>query len=498
MTKQDYLKADDTPDNAAKCLCPTCPSHPQLCRSEKFYCARGVSKCNVQAAGCLCPDCAVWKKYGLNGNYYCDKLPLGSSGEVQRKGASTEPSGFRDMVIGVKDAAILEKSGLAEMGSLRELPFSLDDLFFLPAQVSRFPLNADEEVDTAVTIGPRAQRPLELPTPILIAGMSFGAVSKNVRLSIARGAQEGGFGFNTGEGGILPEELEMAPGTMVAQYATGRFGIPEDRLRRASAIEIRFGQGAYPGIGSILLDSKVTAEVAKIRGIKKGENALSPARHPDISSSEEVEAKVAYLRRLTNGVPIGAKIGCGRIEDDLDVLLGAGVDFVTLDGFGGGTGATEMFARENCGIPIVAALPRAIRHLQREGARDRITVIASGGLRSSGHFAKCLALGADAIYIGTAALIAINCQQYRVCYGNKCPTGVTTHDPGLVSKISPDEGGRRLASFVRTSTSEMAGLARITGKNRLRDLVRDDIISVDKDLSEVTGVQWIDGRDRRA
>jgi glutamate synthase domain-containing protein 2 len=456
-----------------------------------------VSKCNISAGGCLCPQCPVWKKYGLNGNYYCDKLPLGMSGEVQRKGSTTEPPGFRDMVTGIKDVAILGKSVLAEMGSLRELPFSLDDLFFLPAQVSRFPLNADEEVDTTITIGPRAQRPLELPTPILIAGMSFGAVSKNVRLSIARGAQEGRFGYNSGEGGILHEELEIAPGTMIAQYATGRFGVPEDRLMRVAAIEIRFGQGAYPGAGSILPDSKVTAEVARIRGIKEGENALSPARHPDISSPEEVGAKVAYLRRLTNGVPIGAKIGCGRIEDDLDVLLGAGVDFVTLDGFGGGTGATEMYARENCGISIVAALPRAIRHLQRKGVRDRITVIASGGLRSSGHFAKCLALGADALYIGTAALIAINCQQYRICYGNKCPTGVTTHDPQLVAKISPDEGGRRLASFVGTSTKEMAGLARIAGKRRLKDLEKDDLISVDKDLSTLTGVRWIDGKEIR-
>jgi methylamine---glutamate N-methyltransferase subunit C len=498
MTKQDYLKAEDTPENTSLCLCPTCPSHPQQCRSERLYCARGVSKCDIQAAGCLCPTCPVWEKYGLNGNYYCDKLPQGSSGEVQRKGVSSEPPGFRNMVIDIKDTSILGKSSLAEMGSLRELPFSLDDLFFLPAQVSRFPLNADEEVGTAVTIGPQAKRPLRLPTPVLIAGMSFGAVSKNVRLSIAHGAKEGGFGFNTGEGGILPEEQALAPGTMIAQYATGRFGIPEDRLGRAAAVEIRFGQGAYPGTGSILPKGKVTAEVARIRGVREGEDVLSPARHPDISSPAAVREKVAYLRQLTKGAPIGAKIGCGRIEDDLDVLLDAGVDFITLDGFGGGTAATEMYARENCGIPIVAALPRAIRHLHRKGARDRITVIASGGLRSSGHFAKCLALGADAVYIGTATLIAINCQQYRICYGNKCPTGVTTHDLGLVSKISPNESGRRLASFVGTSTREMAGLARITGKSRLQDLARDDLISVDRDLAEVTGVQWIDGRDRWA
>lgn len=495
MTKQDHLKAEDTPENAAKCLCPACPSYPQQCRGEKLYCARGVSRCGIQAAGCLCPKCLIWEKYGLNGNYFCDKLPGGMSGEVQRRGASTEPPGFRDMVIGIKDTAVLGKSGLAAMGSLRELPFSLDDLFFLPAQVSHFPLNADEEVETAVTIGPQAKRPLKVPSPVLIAGMSFGAVSKNVRLSIARGAREGGFGFNTGEGGILPEEQEKAAGTMIAQYATGRFGIPDERLKRAAAIEIRFGQGAYPGAGSVLPKSKVTADVANIRGVKEDEDVLSPARHPDISSPEEVREKVAHLRRLTNGAPIGAKIGCGRIEDDLDVLLDAAVDFITLDGFGGGTGATEMFVRENCGISIVAALPRAIRHLEKKGVRDRITVIASGGLRSSGHFAKCLALGADAVYIGTAALIAINCQQYRVCYSNNCPTGVTTQDPGLVAMISPDAGGKRLASFVERSTQEMAGLARITGKRKLKDLNKDDLISVDRDLAVVTGTRWIDGRD---
>jgi glutamate synthase domain-containing protein 2 len=195
-----------------------------------------------------------------------------------------------------------------------------------------------------------------------------------------------------------------------------------------------------------------------------------------------------------DGRPIGAKIGCGNVEQDIDVLMDAEVDFIALDGFGGGTGATDLDVREECGIPVVAALPRAVRHLESRGERDRVSVIASGGLRTAGQFVKCLALGADAVYIGTAALIAINCQQYRVCDNNKCPTGVTTQSPWLVSKVRPEEAGRRLASFVRVRTEEMANLARIAGRDRLTDLGRDDLVSVDRDLARLTGVRWMDGR----
>lgn len=380
------------------------------------------------------------------------------------------------------------------MGSPRVTPLSLDDLFIVPAQVSRLPLNEDEKVDAGTVIGPQAAVPLELPTPILISGMSFGAVSKNVRLSIATGSREGGFGFNSGEGGILAEELELSPGTMIAQYATGRFGIPEERLKRVAAIEVRFGQGAYPGKGSMLPGVKVTEEIAAMRGIALGQTSITPARHPDIRSPEDIRRTVDRLRQMAGGRPIGAKIGCGRVEQDIDVLMDAGVDFIALDGFGGGTGATLGYARENCGIPIAAALPRAERHLRERGDRDRVSLLASGGLRTAGHFVKCLALGADAVYIGTAALIAINCQQYRVCYSDRCPTGVTTQSPGLVSKIDPAAGGRRLAAFVRVRTEEMMGLARMAGRARLADLDLDDVVSADRDLSRVTGARWMNGR----
>jgi glutamate synthase domain-containing protein 2 len=497
MDGQDYLKAEDSDENAKLCFCPNCPSYPQGCRGEELYCARGVSHCDIHAAGCDCPQCPVYRKYKQKGLYFCDQRPLGLGQVVQRKGGADEPAGFRAMVTDIKEMAKLGKSVPCAMGSLRALPFTLDDLFFLPAQVSRFPRNADEPVDTAVTVGPRAEKPLVLPTPLLVAAMSYGAVSRNVRLSIARGAKAQGFGFNSGEGGILPEELDLAGERMIAQCSTGRFGTTADLLKRAAAVELRFGQGAYPGKGSVLPGSKVTKEVAMVRGVKEGADALSPARHPDVSSPEQVKDKVGRLRRLMGGRPVGAKIGCGHVEDDVDALIDAGVDFVALDGFGGGTGATDLFVRENCGLPIVAALPRAVHRLEERGARDRITVIASGGLRNSGQIAKCLALGADAVYLGTAALIAINCQQYRVCYSDECPTGVTTQLPERAGMVDPEEGARKLAAFIRVSTDEVAELTRVVGKNRVKDLDKSDLASVDRDLAALTGTNWLDGRPAR-
>lgn len=213
-----------------------------------------------------------------------------------------------------------------------------------------------------------------------------------------------------------------------------------------------------------------------------------------MTSLEEIKEKVSWLRRVTGGVPIGAKIGCGNVEEDVRVLAGAKVDFISLDGFGGGTGATDSYARENVGIPIIAALPRACRFLRKTGAKKNISLIAGGGLRTSADFAKCLALGADAVYIGTAALIAINCQQYRICHTDLCPTGVTTHNPALTVQLDAKKGAERLCNFLKISTEEIANIARITGKNELNKLDTGDLVSLNKDLSAITGVKWLDGR----
>jgi glutamate synthase domain-containing protein 2 len=382
-------------------------------------------------------------------------------------------------------------SMLCSMGSLKKMPFSLNDLHFVPAQVFKIPLNSSEEVTTRVVVGPEAKKPLKVSSPIMFGGMSFGTVSRNVRLVLAKVASKLDLGLNTGEDIILPDELDIALKTRVVQYSTGRYGTTEAILKKSSAVEIRFGQGAYPGWESLLPAEKVSPEVAKLMELKEGEDAHSPAHHPDIRNEDELKEKISWLRKLTNGVPIGAKIGCGNVENDIEILANSGVDFISLDGFGGGTGATELFVRENVGIPIVIALPRADRHLKKIGVRNKVSLIAGGGLRTSADFAKCLALGADAVYIGTSALIAMNCQQYRICHTGHCPTGVTTNDPVLVQRLDVEEGIRKLTNFINVSNQEVANLLRIVGKDDIKKLGLEDLVALKKELSEATGVNWM-------
>lgn len=485
-------------DNAAtraKCICASCPSYPQDCAgAEVLYCARGKSGYEIPVRGCICSLCPVYAEHGLQGLYYCDKTVVGDGGTVMRKRRADEDPAIYQAVVDLKEMAATGTSVVRSMGSQKQLPFTLQELHFIPAQVHRIPRNHDEPVNTEVVLGPRARRPLKVASPIMISGMSFGATSKAVKLVISQTAAQVKIAFNSGEGGILEEELAVAAPYLIGQYATGRFGVDEELLKRVAAVEIRFGQGAYPGKGSYLPASKMNPEVARVRGLTGGEDANSPAHHHDITTPEELTAKVAWLREKTNGAPIGAKIGCGNVEADLQVLADAAVDFIALDGFGGGTGATTPFVRENVGIPIVAALPRAVRFLTAQGVKDRITLIAGGGLRTSADFARCLALGADAVYIGTAALIAINCEQYRVCHTGLCPTGVTTHNPVLAKQLDVEAGVKRLSNFIEVATAEVAELTRIVGKDDVTKLDRADLVALTRDLADLTGTRWVDGR----
>ncbi len=491
------MNVPDTEENRARCICPGCPSYPKGCKGELLYCSVGKSACDIKAAGCICDSCAVWKCYKLAALYFCDKDDISGTENrkvLMRKKSSGEAADFYQTVADIKNIAASGNSIVRSMGSLKKPPFSFDDLNFIPAQVFKIPLNKEEKVNTEIIIGPRAKRPLKVSSPILVSGMSFGAVSKNVRSVICQTAAKMGIGFNSGEGGILDEELKIASDYMIGQYATGRFGVSESLLKRVAAIEIRFGQGAYPGKGSYLPAEKMTPEIAKARDLKEGEAAYSPAHHGDMKNPEQIKEKIKWLRKITGGVPVGAKIGCGNIEKDIEILADAGVDFIAIDGFGGGTGATNFYVRENVGIPIIAALPRAAKYLEENGAKKKITLIAGGGLRTSADFAKCLALGAGAVYIGTAALIAINCEQYRICHTGLCPTGVTTHLPILTSQLNVSEGIRKLSNFIRVSTEETANLARICGKDDIRSLDRNDLVAMKKDLAELTGVKWANGK----
>ena len=411
-----------------------------------------------------------------------------------RKKKKAETIEFYKKVVDIKEISESGKSVIRSMGSKKKLPFSFDDLHFVPAQVSRLPLNKEEDVNLKVRIGERARKPFAVSSPIMISALSFGAVSKNVKLVIAKVATKSKIAFNSGEGGVLDEETEIASGQIIVQYSTARFGISDEILKKAAAIEIRFGQGAYPGKGSFLPSEKITDEIAKARGLEIGRNSNSPARHPDINSKIDLKKKVSYLKDITGGVPVGAKIGCGNIEKDVKILVEAGVDFITLDGFGGGTGATNSYVRDNVGIPILAGLPRAYKFLKDVGVKNKISLIAGGGLRSSADFAKCLALGSDAVYIGTAALIAINCEQYRICHTGFCPMGVTTQNLGLEKQLGVEEGVRKLSNFISVSSAEISNFTRFVGKNDINDLDHNDLVSLDRDLSDLTKVSWLDGK----
>jgi methylamine---glutamate N-methyltransferase subunit C len=386
-------------------------------------------------------------------------------------------------------------STVVSMGSQKQMPFSFDDLHFVPAQFSKIPLNSDQQVNTALTIGAQAKKPLKVSSCIIFSAMSYGAVTKNVRLILTKVAAELDLAINTGEDIVVPE-IELAAPNLIVQYSTVRLGVNDDILKKCSAVEIRFGQGAYPGWRSILPAPKVPLETKKLRGLRDGQDEYDLAHHPDIKTPKELAVKIRWLKEVTNGVPVGAKIGCGNVEADVEVLADCGVDFIALDGFGGGTGATELFARENLGLPLVAALPRADQHLRALGKRSQISLIAGGGLRTSSDFAKCMALGADAVYIGTSALIALGCQQYRVCHTGACPTGVTASNPNLLDLLKVDEGVRRLTNFIRVSNQEMADFARIVGKDDVAKLCKDDLVALNRDLADVTGVKWLDGKNQ--
>jgi glutamate synthase domain-containing protein 2 len=486
------MKVLDSQENRERCMCPHCPSYPKVaCNEEVLYCDLGASCREIDALGCYCQECAVYVEYDLKEIYYCNRVNIEGTGLQMRKQHTNEPDPTYRTIQEIKIIAATGTPLTAAMGSQKPIPFSLEDLHFVPAQIQRIPLNHEEPVKTGVILGPGAKRPLHLPTPILLSGMSFGAVSASVKQVITQASTEIGFAFNSGEGGVLEEELKVAPSRLIVQYATGRFGVKEEILKRAAAIEIRFGQGAYPGKGSYLPADKITPEIAAIRNLKEGEAARSPAHHADMTSVSAIQEKVAWLKSLTGGVPVGAKIGCGSVEEDIADLFTAGVDFIALDGFGGGTGATDPWVRDHVGIPLVAALPRAHRFLLLQGVRDRVSLIAGGGLRTAADVARCLALGADAVYLGTAALIAIQCEQYRICYTGLCPTGVTTQDPALMGLLDVEAGAKRLANFIRVATAEVAEFTRIVGKRDIHDLDRTDLVSMNRDLAEITGCPWV-------
>ena len=364
-----------------------------------------------------------------------------------------------------------------------------DEVLIKGAQLARLPLNEEEPVRTETVIGPGARHPLVIDTPIYITHMSFGALSREIKTALARGSAAVKTAMCSGEGGILDASLESAY-KYIFEYVPNRYSVTEEYLARVDAVEIKIGQSAKPGLGGHLPGVKVTEEIAAVRGFPEGRDIISPARFPDIAGREELKAKVAWLREKTGGKPIGIKLAAGHIEADLEVALAAEPDFVTLDGRAGATAAAPKYVKDATSVPTLFALARARAYLDRQGAPG-VSLLITGGLRISADFAKALALGADAVAIGTSALMACACQQYRICSTGRCPVGVTSQDPHLRARLDIEKSARRLANFLNTSTKELKHFARLTGNDDVHGLAVSDLCTVNSEISQHTGIQHV-------
>jgi methylamine---glutamate N-methyltransferase subunit C len=364
---------------------------------------------------------------------------------------------------------------------------SWDDILIKGAQLARPPLDRGETVDTKTVIGPRAAQPLIIGTPVLVSHMSFGALSREAQTALAQGSAAVGTAMSSGEGGILEEALRAAH-KFIFEYVPNRYSLNPENLKRVDAVEIKFGQSAKPGLGGHLPGAKVTAEIAALRGFPEGADIVSPARFPDIRTREDLRRKVDELRTLSEGRPVGIKFAAGDVEADLEFALAAGPDFITIDGRTGSTGAAIKHIKDATSVPTIYALDRARRYLDARGVKD-VTLIVTGGLRVSPDFAKALALGADAVAIGTAALIAIGCQQYRICDSGRCPVGIATQDPGLRARLDVEEAARGLANFLRVSTEELRDFARLTGHAGIHELSVRDLVTTNSEISAHTSIR---------
>ena len=392
-------------------------------------------------------------------------------------------------------------------GTLRPRRWAtFDDLTFLPCSLTRVPLEGyREKCSTRTVLGTRfARRPLDLEIPIMITGMSWGALSYNAKVALARGAASVGSSNTTGDGGMLPAERENSK-TLIYEVLPSRYGIDTHDLLAADAIELTIGQGAKPGTGGLLLGSKVSDTIAQQRDLPIGVDQRSPARHPDFLGPDDMIIKIEELREATDWqVPIFVKMGASRVFDDVKLAAKAGADVVVVDGMEGGTGASPAILQEHTGIPTLAAVCEARAALEDCGLYGVVQLIMAGGIRDGVDAAKAIALGADAIYIGTAALIGLNCNKalyvddYHTlgtepgychhCHTGRCPVGITTQDPELMQRLDIDQGAERTANLLRAMMLEIQMLARACGKSDVHHLEPEDMAALSLEASAICGI----------
>lgn len=376
----------------------------------------------------------------------------------------------------------------ASMGVDRTTLPQWTDLQYLPAQIARRPLMDEEEVETSVVIGPNSKKPLTLDIPLFVSDMSYGALSEEAKVALAIGAEGAGTGICSGEGGMLPEE-QAANSRYFYELASAKFGFSWEKVERCQAFHFKGGQGAKTGTGGHLPGKKVNEKIAKVRGLEVGQAAISPATFPDLRSPADFREIADEVRERTGGIPVGFKLAASHIEADIDAALEASLDYIILDGRGGGTGAAPTILRDHINVPTIPALARARKHLDRSGAKD-ITLVITGGLRTPDDFAKALMLGADAIAVSNAALQAIGCLGMRACHTNNCPVGITTMKPHLRQRLIVDESGKRLTRFFESVTELMKVVARACGHTSFRDFNQTDLTTFSYDMHRLTGIAY--------
>jgi len=439
-----------------------------------------------------CPVCGSGKTSFVS-------LGRGLMGEIQiSKKADIEDDYLRewqrasdDFESNMTDIHKISTTGkpISEPMRTRVPTFSWDDILFKGAQLFKLPLNKSRPVQTRTIIGPAAAVPLVMESPIFVTHMSFGALSKEAKLALAKGSAQVKTAMSSGEGGILPESL-AASYKYIFEYVPNKYSVTDENLQHIDAIEIKFGQSAKPGMGGHLPGHKVTREIAQIRGFREGKDITSPSCFPDIRNKDDLKATIERLRKKSNGKPIGIKLAAGHLEEDIKIAVYAGVDFITIDGRAGGTGSAPKVVKNSASVPTIFALART-KKLLREMKADHISLIITGGFRVSSDFAKALAMGADAVALGTSLMMALGCQQYRICDTGKCPVGIATQDPALRARLDVEQSAARVANYFKVCTEEIKDFARLSGNDNVHSLSENDICTTNSEISNHTNIQHV-------